>query len=89
MNIVVLTDSEGGTAALTTDAPAPHYGPPVLRVVSRDLNGDFGPGDLLLPRLTAGQFVRGWARQPGRSDEEIDAARRFLSCVPELVLDAQ
>lgn len=85
MNIFVLLGTEGGTATLTTDAPASHYGLPVLRVVSRDLNGDFGPGDLLVPGVTAAQLVRGWARQPGRSDEEIEAARRFLSCMPEEV----
>ena len=47
MDLIVSEDMNGGTAILTTDSPASHYGMPVLQITSEDIDGDFGPGDLI------------------------------------------
>ena len=83
MNYLVASDKEGGTATLTTDAPGSHYGIPVLRVEAEDVNGDFGPADLIDARpkgggvISAAQVVAEWAAAPERTAIERDAARRF------------
>jgi hypothetical protein len=88
-DILVCKDSKGGTAILTTASPASHYGIPVLRIDAEDVSGDFGPSDLLgnldepSKMFHAAGMVAGWAGQPGRTPEEIEAARKYLAQWPE------
>ena len=73
MNHIIATDPDGGTAVLTTDSPASHYGVPVLRIGAADVEGDFGPADLIgdIDRpetlATAACIVAGWAMNAARS----------------------
>lgn len=94
MNILIQTDKDGGTAHLTTDSSQSHYGCPVLRIRAEDIDGDFGPADLIDTSgdpdnihpesiVTAGQIVAGWASRPERTDEERAAARMFLRQWPD------
>ena len=80
MDDVTVYDQGGLTAALTCNSSASSYGRPVLRLSGRDgLIGDFGPADRVeLLGHVAGEWFRVWADQPGRTDEEREAARRFL-----------
>lgn len=87
-DILIAKDEDGGTAVLTTWSPMSHYGIPVLRVTADDVDGDFGPADIIGdPRqpeslITAASIVAGWASQPGRTDAERAAARSFLQQWP-------
>lgn len=89
MHILILTDPKGGTAHLTTESPASHYGIPVLQITAEDIDGDFGPsnliGDLDKPDqlLTAAQIVYAWAKTKAKTPKEIQAAKSFLSQWPE------
>lgn len=94
MNILVTRDAQGGEAWLTTDSPASHYGCPVLRIEADDVDGDFGPADMIDTSgdanrihperiVTAADVVAGWARSTERTPEEIEAARKFLSQWPD------
>ncbi|HNY78454.1 MAG: hypothetical protein RBS72_18070 [Sedimentisphaerales bacterium] len=53
------------------------------------MDGDFGPADCIdfsaigKGMTPAAAIVAAWGNEPGRSDEERDAARRFLSQWPE------
>lgn len=81
MDITICEDKKGGTARLTTESPASYYGIPILRIEADDVNGDFGPADLLGDAnhvMLASQIVKGWAAQPGRTKAELEAARLFL-----------
>ena len=85
-DILITTDPKGGKATLTTDSPQSHYGTPVLRIEAEDVEGDFGPADLIgwPPKMMyAAEVVAGWARQPERTDDERVAAGRFLRQWPE------
>jgi hypothetical protein len=82
---LILTDVIGGTVRLTTESPIGHFGMPVLRVESEELSGDFAPADMLVDpeggaagAETAAEIVHAWASELGRTDEEIEAAQRFL-----------
>jgi hypothetical protein len=89
MNYLITTDPEGGSARLTNETCASRYGIPVLTIDAADVEGDFGPADLIgdLDRpetLTyAAEVVAAWASQPERTPEERDAARRYLGQWPE------
>lgn len=86
MDLIVSEDMNGGTAILTTDSPASHYGMPVLQITAEDIDGDFGPGDLINlgeMLMSAGEIVYTWAMELGRTHEEMQAARKFLSQWPE------
>ena len=85
-DITILTDKNGGTAVLTTASPASHYGIPVLRIEANDVDGDFGPGDLLgnLPNVfPAANIVAAWGRAPERTDVEREVAALYLRQWPE------
>ena len=85
-DILIIKDEKGGTAILTTWNPQSHYGCPVLRIEAEDVDGDFGPADLIgeVPNLvSAASIVSGWAKTGKRTKEEIEAARLFLSQWPE------
>lgn len=88
-DILITTDPDGGTAVLTTNSPASHYGCPVLRIEAEDVDGDFGPADLIdfgavgQGIIPAATIVHAWATAPQRSDEERQAARRFLRQWPD------
>lgn len=86
-DIVVCEDQTGGTAILTTDSPQSHYGCPVLRIEAEDIDGDFGPRDLLGDPergfVTAAEVVAGWIGRGDRNESEVEAARRFLQQWPE------
>jgi len=85
-DIIITKDEKGGFAILTTDSPMSHYGVPVLRIEAEDVDGDFGPADLIgeVPNLvSAASIVAGWARSGERTREEIEAARLFLSQWPD------
>jgi hypothetical protein len=89
MNYIVLSDSEGGTGRLTTDSPASNGGVPVLEIDTEDVNGTFGPSDLIgdidkpetLTRTAS--LVAAWASEPDRTEDELTAAHRFLHQWPE------
>ena len=85
---MIIEDENGGTASLTTDSCLSRYGIPILRVEAEDINGEYGPGDVLNVDdtrgiLTAAQIVAGWALNPERTKEEIKAAQAFLRQWPE------
>jgi len=88
MHVLILTDTKGGTAYLTTESPASHYGIPVLQITADDVDGDFGPSNLIGnldepdKLLTAAQIVYAWGMQPARTPEEI-RAKSFLSQWPD------
>jgi hypothetical protein len=88
-DILITKDEKGGTAILTTNSPTSHYGIPVLQITAEDVDGDFGPanliGDLDHPEriITAASIVVGWAKTGKRTKEEIEAAGLFLSQWPE------
>lgn len=82
-DILISTDKDGGTAILTTASPMSHYGIPVLRIEADDVDGDFGPADIIDGGMTAASVILGWANIPGRTDEELRAARLYLGQWPE------
>jgi len=88
-DILITTDPDGGTAVLTCNSPASRYGCSVLRVEAEDVDGDFGPADLIdFSGIGQGMapvaiIVAGWAMATERTDEEREAARRFLRQWPE------
>jgi len=82
-DINVMTDNESGeTVILTTDSPQSHSGAPVLRIEAEDVNGDFGPADMV-GKVTAADIIVGWAEQETRTKKEIEAAQMFLTQWPD------
>lgn len=81
-DILICKDAGGGTAVLTNYSPMSHYGTPVLRIEANDISGDFGPADMV-GDVTAASVVAGWAAQPDRTTEDLQAAIKFLSQWPE------
>jgi len=88
-DILITKDEKGGTAILTTESSLSHYGIPVLRIEAEDVDGDFGPADLIgdldHPEriMTAASIIAGWAKTGKRTKEEIETAGLFLSQWPE------
>ena len=88
-DIFISKDTSGGTVTLTTNSSQSHYGCPVLRIEADDIDGDFGPADLIDFRLIgegirpAADVVAVWAHQPTRTADEIEAACHFLSQWPD------
>ncbi len=88
-DITIITDPDGGTAVLTCNSPNSHYGAPVLQIDAEDIDGEFGPADLIdfsgigQGLLPAANIVAAWASDPERTDEEREAARRFLCQWPD------
>jgi len=86
---LVLTDAQGGRAVLTDETAACRYGIPVLLIDAEDVQGEFGPadviGDLENPEtlVHAAQVVHRWASDPARTEEERQAAHKFLRQWPE------
>jgi hypothetical protein len=86
---MISTDGKGGRAYLTWGSPMSHYGCPVLRIDAEDVDGDFGPADLIdassIGRgvFPAANIVAGWVAKVGRTPEEVEAARKFLAQWPE------
>ena len=89
MRHLILTDENGGEAVLTTESPASSYGVPVLQITADDVDGDFGPADLIgdpdkgIPLMTAASIVAPWGSQPERTAAERQAARQFCAQWPE------
>ena len=89
MRYLVLNDPDGGMAFLTTESAVGTCGVPVLRITAADVDGDFGPadviGDLSRPEtlVSAAEIVAAWAAKDERSDAETEAARRFCAQWPE------
>lgn len=89
MRHLILEDEAGGTAVLTTESSASHYGVPVLRIEADDVDGDFGPADLIgdldkpSTLMTAASIVAPWGNQPERTAAERKAARQFCAQWPE------
>lgn len=83
MNITISQDESGVTCSLTTDSPSSHYGVPVVRFHRLDYP-DCGPGDPwpplegMLEPMLVGEYMAGWLQEPGRTGDEISAARLFL-----------
>jgi hypothetical protein len=88
-DILILKDKKGGTAVLTTNSPASHYGILVLQITAEDVDGDFGPADLIgdieKPEtiVTAASIVYAWAKTKKRKPHEIEVAKSFLRQWPE------
>ena len=88
-DILIMVDEKGGTAILTTNSPMSRRGIPVLRVKAEDVDGDFGPADLIGERRrpemirTAAGIVAEWVRTINPTGKELEAARLFLSQWPE------
>jgi len=87
MRYFLFNDPSGAMAYLTTESPASRDEALVLAVRAGDVDGDFGPADLIydagVPAMTAAALVEVWASSPDRSDDEIEAARRFCAQWPE------
>lgn len=86
MRILITKDASGGEAWLTNESCASRYGIPVLEITAEDVNGTFGPSDMLgePPRLMlASQIVAGWGKAAGRTEEEKEFAGAFLAQWPE------
>jgi len=87
MRYLVLNDPNGGMAYLTTESQGSSHGVPVLEIRAGDVDGTFGPEDLIYdesgPVMRAASLVELWASSPERSDDEIEAARRFLRQWPD------
>ena len=86
MRYLITKDADGGEAWLTNESCSSRYGIPVLEITADDVDGTFGPADLIgePPKLMLGaQIVAGWASQPDRTADEIEAARRFLRQWPD------
>ncbi len=89
MHILILTDEGGRTAHLTTLSPASRNGMPVLQFSAHDIDSAFGPTDMIPDPekpsgiVAAAKIVVNWAVKPGRTEEEIKAARLFLLQWPE------
>ena len=87
MKYVVLNDPKGGMAYLTAESQGSSHGVPVLEIRAGDVDGTFGPEDLIYdesgPVMRAASLVELWASSPERSDDEIEAARRFLRQWPD------
>ena len=85
MEITIFSDKDGIDHKLTTESSLSSYGLPVYRIED-DSPTDYGPADVVefggLPVPTAG-MVAIWARLQDRTDEEIQAAKDFLSQNPE------
>lgn len=86
MKFLICTDSDGGEAWLTNESCVSRYGMPVLEVTADDLDGTFGPADVLVkdgkPFLVA-DVVAGWGSADGRTPDEIAFASDFLSQYPD------
>jgi hypothetical protein len=69
-----------GQTYLTTESATSGRGVPVLRIEGED----FGPGDLVWMAgffIPAADIVSAWANDPARTQEEIEAASRFMGTV--------
>lgn len=88
IDYLLLEDDQGGEARLTNQSPSSSYGIPVLRITADDIDGDFGPADLIdyssigQGVLPAAHIVAAWAQQADRTPEELEAARLFLGQWP-------
>ena len=86
MRILVTKDKDGGEAVLTTESCQSHYGFPVLEITADDVDGTFGPGDIVHERygkvLLAYHVVAGWLATGERTAEERAAGEAFLSQSP-------
>lgn len=84
MRILLFTEQDGTEHILTTESPASHYGIPAYRI--EDVEGsDYGPSDFIVfsgLQLLAGGVVAFWARLEDRTEQEIDAAKRFCAQDP-------
>ena len=88
IDYVIIRDPEGGVAKLTNQSPSSRYGVPVLEITGVDIEGDFGPADILDYRpgsapLYAAAIVVAWGSQHGRNPTERAAARMFLRQWPD------
>ena len=92
MKIILWPDNENWEIFLTTDSPQSSHGLPVLRQISKrnpvpGSGWTFGPADPWLPaesdEQTAADIVMSWAREKGRTQLELEAARDFLRQWPE------
>jgi len=86
MDVLIARDKKGGTAILTVNSPVSHYGIPVLRIEAEDVEGDFGPSDLIGKDnnlITAAQVVAGWVTSGEHTAEELALAQLFLGQWPE------
>jgi hypothetical protein len=86
---LILATGDGETVMLTTDSPAGVYGVPVLQITTEDVDGDFGPRDIIgdvnrpSEMMRAADVVAAWVAKPGRTADEIEVARLFLAQWPE------
>jgi hypothetical protein len=89
---VRLATDHGKVFYLTTESGAACHGLPVLQIKTRDRaravtcaypDGEYGPADITAPGVTAAAIVAAWARRPGRTPEELQAAQSYLSQWPD------
>jgi hypothetical protein len=74
------------TVYLTNEGPSSRYKTPYLEITADDIDGDFGPGDIIgdpAQGCTGSGVVFAWASKPERTKEEIAFAHRFLCQWPE------
>ena len=82
MNYLMFTDKDGVEHRLTTESTQSSYGMPVYR---RD-NNDCGPADLIFfgdISIRAASVVVFWVQLAGRTQAEIQAAKKFCMQNPE------
>jgi hypothetical protein len=91
MKYLIATDERGGEAWLTNESSASRYGAPVLEVTADDVDGIFGPADILHEQdgriLLAAHVVAGWLAYEKRTSEECEFGMRFLAQFPVNLTD--
>jgi len=89
IDFLIATDPSGGEARLTNQSASSRYGIPVFEITGQGIEESYGPADLIDHSVVGGCLlpaaftIVGWAREPERTPEEIEAAREFLQQWPE------
>lgn len=85
----MMRDADGGKVRLTNISLFSRFGAPVLQFIAEDMDGEFGPRDLIDlsgmggGQVTAAFLVLVWALAPERTNDELAAADMFLRQWPE------
>ena len=76
----MMKDADGGEVRLTNISLSSRFGVPVLQFIAEDMDGEFGPRDLIDLTAMGGGLVSGaflvlvWALAPERTEDERAAA---------------
>lgn len=84
IDILIASDQKGGVIRLTNQTESSQNGNLVLSIHDEEVNGDFGPSDLIdfssvgAGLLPAEDIISGWLQSGERQPEELEAGRMFL-----------